>query len=152
MDQQERQNLVDGVRYFLLWTLVAGGGLWLMYLYLGWRENWTGDLPMIALGIPSITAFLLACGGAVHVYAKYASDDLPKVTGRALARQLNDEGMAAGQSGNTKEAIAKLKAAIKADPTWGIPWNNLGVVYRDAGDAGAAMKCLAKAVKLGAFD
>ena len=68
---------------------------------------------------------------------------------RARAKILNDEGIAAAQRGNSELAMQKLQAAIDADPTWGTPWNNLGVVYRDMGANGEAMKCLAKAMQLG---
>jgi Flp pilus assembly protein TadD len=69
---------------------------------------------------------------------------------RERAKVLNDEGIAAAQAGNSELAKQKLRAAIQQDPTWGIPWNNLSVVYRNLGDTAEAMRCAQKGFELGA--
>lgn len=69
---------------------------------------------------------------------------------RERAKTLNDEGIRAAHT-DPQLAMQKLRAAIEEDPTWGIPWNNLGVVFRDLGDSREAMRCLAMATQLGAF-
>ena len=69
---------------------------------------------------------------------------------RERAKVLNDEGIRVAQSGNAELAKQKLLAAIREDPTWGIPWNNLSVVYRDLGDTAEAMRCTRKGFELGA--
>jgi len=69
---------------------------------------------------------------------------------RERAKVLNDAGIQAAQAGNTALAKQKLLAAIQEDPTWGIPWNNLSVVYRDLGDTAEAMRCARKGFALGA--
>jgi Flp pilus assembly protein TadD len=70
---------------------------------------------------------------------------------RTRAKTLNDDGIAAAQRGDPDRAIELLRAAIDADPTWGVPWNNLGVVYRDQGNSSAALECLRKAMALDTF-
>ncbi len=70
---------------------------------------------------------------------------------RRDAKLLNDEGIRLANNGNREAGKQKLLAAIREDPTWGVPWNNLGVIYRDEGDNAEALRCLRKAMELGAF-
>ncbi len=42
---------------------------------------------------------------------------------------MNDDGMCLPNCRNPQVSKQKLLAAIKEDPTWGVPWNNLGVIY-----------------------
>ena len=70
---------------------------------------------------------------------------------REHAKVLNDEGIRVANSGDPNLGKQKLLAAIREDPTWGIPWNNLGVIYRDEGNNVEALRCLQKAFQLGTF-
>lgn len=70
---------------------------------------------------------------------------------RERAKALNDEGIRVANSGNPELGKQKLLAAIREDPSWGVPWNNLGVIYRDLGDNAEALHCLRKAIELGTF-
>lgn len=70
---------------------------------------------------------------------------------REHAKVLNDEGIRVANNGDSNLAKQKLLAAIREDPTWGIPWNNLGVIYRDEGNNAEALRCLRKAFELGTF-
>jgi Flp pilus assembly protein TadD len=70
---------------------------------------------------------------------------------RERAKLLNDDGIRMANSGNPELGRQKLLASIDEDPTWGVPWNNLGVIFRDLGDNSAALRCLGKATELGAF-
>ena len=72
------------------------------------------------------------------------------VPDRERAKVLNDEGIRDAW-GNPELGKQKLMAAIRADPTWGIPWNNLGVIYRDQGNGDEALRCLRRAIELGAL-
>ncbi len=69
---------------------------------------------------------------------------------RERAKVLNDEGIQAAQARNAALAKQKLRAAIQEDTTWGVPWNNLSVVYRDLGDTAEAVRCAHKGFELGA--
>jgi len=70
---------------------------------------------------------------------------------RERAKVLNDEGIRLANNGNVELGKQKLLAAIGEDPTWGVPWNNLGVVYRDLGENAEALRCLSKEIALGTF-
>ncbi|QDU23777.1 tetratricopeptide repeat protein [Urbifossiella limnaea] len=70
---------------------------------------------------------------------------------RDRAKMLNDEGIRLAGGGNPRAGKEKLLEAIREDPTWGIPWNNLGVIYRDLGDPAEALRCLRKAIELNTF-
>ena len=70
---------------------------------------------------------------------------------RERAKVLNDEGIRLANSGDPDLGKQNLLAAIREDPTWGIPWNNLGVIYRDEGNSAEALRCLHKAFALGTF-
>jgi len=74
-----------------------------------------------------------------------------KPMSRERAKVLNDEGIRVAHNANPELAKQKLLAAIREDPTWGVPWNNLGVVYRDLGESAEALRCLRKAIELGTF-
>lgn len=70
---------------------------------------------------------------------------------RERAKTLNDEEIRLANRGSREQGKQKLLAAIREDPARGVPWNNLGVIYRDLGEKAEAFRCLRKAIELGTF-
>lgn len=71
--------------------------------------------------------------------------ELPPLTGRAAAKRLNDM----ANSDDTAENERHLRAAIAADPTFDIPYCNLGHLLFQKGNYEEAREMLRNAVRLG---
>jgi hypothetical protein len=66
---------------------------------------------------------------------------------RFIANWYNDRGNIAGERGEIDRAISLYRRAIAWDRTWGAPWYNLGLIYKDRHDWKTSLKCNQEAVR-----
>ena len=71
---------------------------------------------------------------------------------RERADELNERGRALSADGDDADAVASYRAAIDADPTWSVPWYNLGLVYKYACEWTESLQCNRRAVELDESD
>lgn len=64
------------------------------------------------------------------------------------ARDAFERGMSSFRSGNSQQAAAEYAAAIKAEPTWGHPYCELGSILSDCGQLEKAIELLQKSISL----
>jgi hypothetical protein len=68
---------------------------------------------------------------------------------RLLADWRNSRGMAAHERGDIPRAIALYEKAAATDPTWSVPWYNLGLVFKEQRDWRRSLQCNQEAVRRG---
>jgi hypothetical protein len=69
-------------------------------------------------------------------------------TAREQADQHNERGNELKDAGRTEEAIREYERAIEADPRWGSPHFNLGLIYKYRSDWQRSLECNRRAVEL----
>jgi len=84
----------------------------------------------------------------IALLAWQASVNRGPVTDRELAKNLNEAGDALDDTGNYAAAEVKYREAIAADPTYAVPWSNMGSLAIKTGDPVEAEDLFLKAVDL----
>lgn len=67
---------------------------------------------------------------------------------RSEASDLNERGRKLDAEGNHAGAIVAYRAAVEVDPSWSVPWYNLGLVYKYQEDWKESAACNLRAVTL----
>jgi len=67
---------------------------------------------------------------------------------RQRADELNERGRSLSDEGRTNEATDAYRSAIEADPTWSVPWYNLGLGHKYACEWTESLECNRRAVAL----
>lgn len=67
---------------------------------------------------------------------------------RFIANRHNQKALALNEEGELEKAIASYHKAIKADPTWAVPWYNLGLLYKYEGQWAESLECNQQAAAL----
>lgn len=76
------------------------------------------------------------------------SSNVPRGRLSEDAIALNERGRELNQEGRDDEAVSAYRAAIEADPTWSVPWYNLGLLHKYRGEWPQSAECSLKAVEL----
>lgn len=62
------------------------------------------------------------------------------------AEKRNEEGRCLADQGDQEEAVLAYRAAIEADPSWSVPWYNLGLLHKYRGEWRESARCNREAV------
>src|SRR5262249_22308933 len=77
--------------------------------------------------------------------ASYSKRDMNR---RQQAIAFNDQGAVLQERGRVDRVAARFRQAIAADPSWGVPWYNLGLVHKRQRNWPKTLRCNLRATEL----